>query len=102
LGKRLVPLLLIALLAIVHAQLWFGRGSVHNVAQLQRDFDAQKAANAQAQVTNARLESEVRDLKEGQEMVEERARTELGMVKPNEIYVQIAKDPAAPASAPKP
>jgi cell division protein FtsB len=44
----------------------------------------------------------VRDLKEGQEMIEERARAELGMVKPNEIYVQIAKDPASAASAPKP
>jgi cell division protein FtsB len=102
LGKRLVPLLLIALLALVHAQLWFGRGSVRNVAHLQRELDAQKAANAQAQLANSRLESEVRDLKEGQEMIEERARAELGMVKPNEIYVQIAKDPASAASAPKP
>jgi cell division protein FtsB len=102
LGKRLVPLLLVALLAVVHAQLWFGRGSVHNVSQLQQQLDAQKAANAQAQLANARLESEVRDLKEGQEMIEERARTELGMVKPNEIYVQIAKNPASAASAPKP
>jgi cell division protein FtsB len=102
LGKRVVPLLLIALLALVHAQLWFGRGSVRSVAQLQQQLDAQKAANAQALLTNARLESEVRDLKEGQEMIEERARAELGMVKPNEIYVQIAKDPASAASAPKP
>lgn len=101
-GKRVVPLLLIALLALIHAQLWFGRGSVRNVADLQRQLDTQKAANAQAQLANGRLESEVRDLKEGQEMVEERARAELGMVKPNEIYVQIAKEPAAAASARKP
>ena len=97
-GKRLVPALLIALLLMVHAQLWFGRGSVRNVATLQRQLDAQKAANAQAQQTNERLVSEVRDLKEGVEMVEERARAELGMVKPNEILVQIAK----PASSAKP
>jgi cell division protein FtsB len=102
LGKRVVPLLLIALLAIVHAQLWFGRGSVRNVAELQRELDAQKAANAQAVLENARLQSEVRDLKEGQEMVEERARAELGMVKPNEILVQIAKSPASAASTPRP
>ncbi len=99
-GKRLVPLLLVALLALIQAQLWFGRGSVRNVAALRQQLDAQKAANAQAQLTNQRLESEVRDLKEGQEMVEERARAELGMVKPNEIYVQIAKEPAAPPAAP--
>jgi cell division protein FtsB len=90
-GNRLVPAILIALLLIVHAQLWFGRGSVGNVAALQQKLDDQKAANAQAQQANERLSSEVRDLKEGLEMVEEKARTELGMVKPNEIFIQIAK-----------
>ena len=90
-GNRLVPAFLIALLLIVHAQLWFGRGSVGNVSALQRKLDEQKAANAQAQQANERLASEVRDLKEGLEMVEEKARSELGMVKPNEIFVQIAK-----------
>ena len=90
-GKRLVPLLLVALLALIHAQLWFGRGSVRNVNELRQQLESQKAANAQAQLANERLAAEVRDLKEGQEMVEERARAELGMVKPNEIYVQIAK-----------
>ena len=88
-GNRLVPAILIALLLIVHAQLWFGRGSVGNVAALQQKLDEQKAANAQAQQANERLASEVRDLKEGLEMVEEKARMELGMVKPNEIFVNI-------------
>jgi cell division protein FtsB len=102
LGKRVAALLLVALLALIHGQLWFGRGSVRNVSELRQQLEAQKAANAQAQLANERLAAEVRDLKEGQEMVEERARAELGMVKPNEIYVQIARQPAAPASAPKP
>ena len=84
-------MLLVALLLLVHVQLWFGRGSLASVAALQQQLDAQKAANLQAQQANERLESEVRDLKEGLEMVEERARMELGMVKPNEIFVQIAK-----------
>jgi cell division protein FtsB len=88
-GNRVVPAILIALLLIVHAQLWFGRGSIGNVAAMQQKLDAQKAANAQAQHTNEQLASEVRDLKEGLEMVEERARMELGMVKPNEIYVNV-------------
>jgi len=91
LGKRLVPAILIALLLIVHAQLWFGRGSVRNVSEMQKKLEAQKAANAQAQQANDRLASEVRDLKEGLEMVEEKARSELGMVKPNEIFVNVAK-----------
>ena len=90
-GNRVVPLLLVALLALVHAQLWFGRGSIANVAALQQQLDAQKAANQKAQQANERLASEVRDLKEGLEIVEEKARMELGMVKPNEIYVQIKR-----------
>ena len=90
-GKRLVPAILIALLLIVHAQLWFGRGSVGNVSEMQKKLEAQKAANAQAQQANERLASEVRDLKEGLEMVEEKARSELGMVKPNEIFVNVTK-----------
>jgi cell division protein FtsB len=90
-GNRLIPAFLILLLLVIHAQLWFGRGSVPSVAQMQQKLEAQKAANAQAQQANERLASEVRDLKEGLEMVEERARTELGMVKPNEIFVHISK-----------
>lgn len=90
-GNRFVPLLLIALLLLVHAQLWFGRGSLANVSALEQQLAEQKAANLKAQQENERLASEVRDLKEGLEMVEEKARMELGMVKPNEIFVQIAK-----------
>lgn len=90
-AHRVVPALLIALLMAVHAQLWFGRGSVGNVASLQRKLEEQKVRNALAQQANERLASEVRDLKEGLDMVEEKARGELGMVKPNEIFVQIAR-----------
>ncbi len=90
-ATRLVPALLIALLAVVHAQLWFGRGSVGNVTALQHRLEEQKLRNALAQQANERLASEVRDLKEGLDMVEEKARGELGMVKPNEIFVQIAR-----------
>lgn len=90
-GNRVIPAVLIALLAALHAQLWFGRGSLPDVAQMQSKLDAQLAANAQAQLVNDQLSSEVRDLKEGLEMVEERARMELGMVRPNEIFVQITR-----------
>lgn len=90
-GNRIVPAVLILLLVVVHAQLWFGRGSVGAVSALQRKLEAQKAANVQAQQANDRLGNEVRDLKEGLEMVEEKARSELGMVKPNEIFVNVSK-----------
>ena len=88
-SRRVVPAILLVLLAIVHAQLWLGRGSVPNVAKLQNKLQALTDKNAAAQLANERLASEVRDLKEGLEMVEEKARSELGMVKPNEMFVQI-------------
>lgn len=87
---QLVPALIVLLL-VLHAQLWFGRGSVPNVAKLQAQLQAQKLSNQQAALFNARLSAEINDLQEGLEMIEERARAELGMVKANEIYVQIAK-----------
>jgi cell division protein FtsB len=90
-ANRVVPAALIALLVILHAQLWFGRGSLGNVAAMTQQIDAQLRKNAQSQIANDRLEAEVRDLKEGLEMVEEKARQELGMVKPNEIYVHISR-----------
>ncbi|NMM10584.1 MAG: septation ring formation regulator EzrA [Polaromonas sp.] len=89
--NRLIPAILIALLLLFHAQLWIGRGSIPSVREMQQRLDAQRAKNAQGQAINDQLEAEVRDLKEGLEMVEEKARSELGMVKPNEIFVQITK-----------
>jgi cell division protein FtsB len=90
LGKRLVTGLLLALLLVLQAQIWFGRGSVPNVRQMQLRLDEMSRQNQQAQGENERLASEVRDLKEGLDMVEEKARSELGMVKPNEIFVQFS------------
>jgi cell division protein FtsB len=91
LGNRFVPAILIALLVLFHAQLWVGRGSIPNVREMQHKLDDQAAKNAKAQSSNDQLAAEVRDLKEGLEMVEEKARSELGMVKPNEIFVQVNK-----------
>ena len=90
-GRRLVPVGLIALLVILHVQLWWGRGSVTHVAELKAQLQAQSQENQRALLVNKQLAAEVRDLKEGLEMVEEKARLELGMVKPNEILVQITK-----------
>ena len=87
---RTVTLALFALLALVHVELWFGKGGVPHARDLRTRLAAQQAANASARARNGRMEAEVRDLKEGLEMVEEKARAELGMVKPHEILVLFA------------
>ncbi len=89
--NRILPLALIALLVIVHGQLWYGRGSIPKVAGLTQELAAKRQANEHARQVNDQLAAEVRDLQEGMDMVEEKARFELGMVRPNEILVQIAK-----------
>jgi len=87
---RFVTLALLALLALVHAELWFGKGGVPRVMELQGKLAEQRTANDTARARNAQLDAEVRDLKEGLEMVEEKARFELGMVKPDEILIQVS------------
>lgn len=88
---RIVTLVLLALLALIHNQLWLGDGGVARAQALQAQIDAQQKANALVQQEVDRLRSEVQDLKDGSEMVEEKARGELGMLKPGEIYIQITQ-----------
>ena len=83
-------LALLALLLFVQAQLWIGDSGKPYTMKLQLELDQQLAANEQARARNDQLVAEVRDLREGLEMVEERARWELGMVKPDEILVTVA------------
>ena len=87
---RFVTVVLLALLGLVHAELWFGKGGVPRTVELNGRLQAQKAANELARERNSQLDAEVRDLKEGLEMVEEKARFELGMVKPDEILVLVS------------
>ncbi len=89
--NRIVPVVLLAVLAMLHGQLWLGRGSIPKVKHLRQQIEVQEQANAEAQRVNERLTSEVNDLREGMDMVEEKARNELGMVRPNEIFVQFTK-----------
>jgi cell division protein FtsB len=87
---RYLTLGLVALLALVHAELWFGKGGVPRMMELRSRLAAQQSANDIARQHNDQLTAEVGDLKEGLEMVEEKARSELGMIKPDEILVQLA------------
>ena len=87
---RFVTLGLVTLLLLVHAELWFGKGGVPRMMDLRSKLAAQQAANDIARHRNEQLSAEVNDLKEGLEMVEEKARSELGMIKADEIFVQLA------------
>ena len=88
---RWVTIALAVLLLLVQADLWLGRGSLPQVWKLQRELQAQKDTNERARERNARVTAEVTDLKEGLEMVEDKARSELGMIKPDEVLVQVTK-----------
>ncbi|QCB44847.1 septum formation initiator family protein [Hydrogenophaga sp. PAMC20947] len=89
-ASRFVPAFLITLLVIVQAQLWVGRGSVPQVSDMRKELAQLELSNHEADQRNSQIGNEVRDLKDGLDMVEELARQDLGMVKPNEIFVQIA------------
>lgn len=87
---RFVTIALLLLLAGVQAGLWLGEGGLPQVMRLQAQLDGKVKANAELKRANERLGAEVEDLRQGLEMVEERARADLGMVKPDEILVQYA------------
>jgi cell division protein FtsB len=90
-SKRVVMVLLAALLLIFQAQLWFGRGSLSDVTQMTKKLHGLNTSKTRLQTENTQLKAEVQDLKTGMDMVEEKARSELGMLKPNEILVQYTK-----------
>ena len=87
---RYITAVLLLLLAGVQAELWLGDGGLPQVMKLQSQLNAQLQRNTSQRVAIARLQAEVDDLRQGLEMVEERARADLGMVKPDEILVQYA------------
>ena len=88
---RPLPLVLISLLLILQAQLWFGRGSIPEVMRLSERLEVQSQKNVQQEIAIERMRAELTDLQIGLEMVDERARNALGMVKSHEIFVQISK-----------
>ena len=88
---KVISIILAAFLLAIQAQLWLGKGSLPRGAELSRDLAKTQSENDQARQRNAQLEAELRDLREGLEMVEEKARFELGMIKPDEIFVQIQR-----------
>jgi cell division protein FtsB len=84
---RLVTIALILLIGWVQAELWFGKSGMAHVIDMRGELKTLLAANDAAKQRNDQLQAEVSDLKEGLEMVEEKARSELGMIKPDEVLV---------------
>lgn len=99
---RWLTLLLVALIVSLQYPLWLGKGSWLRVWDLSRQIDRQKEANALLKARNDGLDAEVRDLKTGYAAIEERARSELGMVKQDELFYQVMEGavPATPAAPP--
>jgi len=80
-----------ALIILVQFPLWLGKGGWLRVWEVDRQLDAQRGRNEQLQVRNQALDAEVRDLKQGLDALEERARYELGMIKSDEVFFQIVE-----------
>jgi cell division protein FtsB len=80
---------LLGLLVLIQHPLWLGKGGWLRVWDMNRQVETQKETNRQLAVRNAGLDAEVRDLKQGLDAVEERARVELGMIKQDEVFYQI-------------
>ncbi len=88
---KALTVLLVTLLALVQFRLWVGDESLAEVWRLRQAIEHQTSENSLLASRNQRLEAEVRDLKNGLEAVEERARLELGMIRRDEIYFQIVE-----------
>lgn len=86
---RILIAVLAGLLLVLQAQLWSGQGGLPEVWRLRADIRDQEQENARLRERNATLEAEVRDLKDGLEAVEERARSELGMIGDDEVFYQV-------------
>ena len=98
--RRWWPLLaLIAVLIWLQSKLWLGEGGWPEAGDLRRTVSAQKVENARLQQRNDALSAEVEDLKSGENAAEERARSELGMIKPGETFYRVV-DPNKPVATP--
>ena len=88
---RVLLVALLALLAFLQLRLWFGEGGRRSVAELQQKVDAQTRENGGLKQRNSALAAEVEDLKSGEAAVEDRARSELGMIKPGETFYRVVE-----------
>lgn len=97
---RLLALLLATLIALIQYPLWFGKGGWMRVWEVERQIQAQRETNQKLKARNAALDAEVRDLKQGLDAIEERARSELGMVREDEVFFHLLEG-AGPQTQPR-
>ena len=88
---KLLAFIFITLIALLQYPLWYGKGGWLKVFELDKEAKVARQTNRELQNRNAILEADVNDLKQGYEAIEERARSELGMIKQDEIFFQISK-----------
>ena len=89
---KILGALLVALIVLIQYPLWLGKGGWLRAWDMDRQLEAQQAKNRGLETRNAALAAEVRDLKQGTEAIEERARYELGLIRADEIFIQIVPD----------
>ena len=94
---RWLTLALVGLVVLIQYPLWLGKGGWLRVWDVDQQIVAQRDINVRLKTRNGALDAEVRDLKQGVEAIEERARSELGMIRQDEIFFQLLDDaPRAP------
>jgi cell division protein FtsB len=89
---RLLAVLFAALIVLIQYPLWLGKGGWLTVWRLENKLEVEKAKSVKLETRNAALAAEVRDLKQGTEAIEERARQELGMLRPDEVFFQFVPE----------
>ena len=97
---RVLGIVLALLILALQYPLWLGKGGWLRVRELNAQVEAQKEVNAGLESRNAALDADVRDLKQGTEAIEERARSELGMIRQDEIFFQLPPAAATPPAPP--
>ncbi len=92
-GLKWILSLLIVLLFSLQFKLWVGDGGIPEILHLQKEVEKQQQLKQKLEERNASLAAEVKDLKQGYDAIEERARSEMGMIKKGESFYQIIHDP---------
>lgn len=98
---RLIALVLVVAVALLQLKYWVGNGGVRDVEALRERVEAQARENAELERRNEALQAEVEELREGTAALEERARLELGLLKPGETFYRIVETPQPAQPAPE-
>lgn len=97
---RFLALALAVLLLAIQYPLWLGKGGLFRVWEMEKEISKEKRSNAQLKARNDALDAEVQDLKQGADALEERARSELGLIKQGEVFFQMAPEATSKPASP--